>query len=71
MTNQNESGNPGSQVETPRTNRWTRLVGYIDRKLQERKTKKQNENSVDKAARRTATATIWMALLTFILAVAG
>jgi hypothetical protein len=47
---------------------WTRLVSYAKCKLQERKAKKQNESPTDRAARRTAAATVWMAIFTLILA---
>lgn len=40
-------------------------------KFQERRTKKENETPADRAARVTATATYWMALFTFVLAVVG
>ncbi len=68
MERESESDNPDAQVEAPRENRWVRFVGYIKRKVNERKAKKQNETPTDKAARRTAVATIWMAIFTFVLA---
>jgi|SRR5579872_140390 len=48
--------------------RWDRFVGYITSELDERKARKQQESSVDRAARRTATATVWMAIFTCVLA---
>lgn len=68
MENEDESSNPGAQIEAPRKNGWVRFVGYIKRKRDERAAKKQNETPTDKAARRTAVATIWMAIFTFVLA---
>jgi len=47
---------------------WIGLIDYVKRKMSQRKTKKQNETPSDKAARRTAIATIWMAIFTFVLA---
>ena len=69
MANENESGNPSPEVEAPRHNWWIRLIGYAKRKINERAAKKKNETPADKAARRTAVATIWMAIFTCILAV--
>jgi methyl-accepting chemotaxis protein len=44
-------------------------VSYIKRKLQERRAKKEKEGPADKAARVTATATLWIALFTLVLAI--
>ena len=44
------------------------FIGYVKRKLSDRKAKKQAESPADRAARRTAVATIWMAIFTFVLA---
>jgi hypothetical protein len=68
LEHKSESGNPDAVVEAHCENRWVRFVGYIKRKANERRTKKQNEIPTDKAARRTAVATIWMAIFTFVLA---
>jgi len=46
------------------------VIRYIKAKLQKRALQKKEETPADKAARRTATATVWMALFTFVLAVA-
>jgi hypothetical protein len=46
-------------------------VSYIKRKLQERRAKYKDEPATDKAARRTATATVWIAVFTVILAGVG
>jgi len=43
-------------------------IGYIKRKLHQRKAKKEKESPTDRAARRTALATIWMAVFTVVLA---
>lgn len=47
------------------------LVAYIKRKLRERNAKKDKESPTDRAVRVTATATIWMAMFTFVLAFVG
>jgi hypothetical protein len=47
-------------MESPRTNWWTR-----------RRIKRQTEGAADRAARRTATATVWLAVFTVILAFVG
>jgi hypothetical protein len=44
-------------------------ISYIKGKLHERAIKYKDETPTDKAARRTATATIWMAAFTVILSV--
>ena len=49
----------------------TRFVGYVKRTREERKTKKQQEPSADRAARRTMWATVWIATFTSILAIVG
>jgi hypothetical protein len=46
-------------------------VSYIKRKFQEYKAKHKNETAADKAARRTAHATWWIAAFTVVLAVAS
>lgn len=56
------------KVEQPRNSWWARLVGYVKRKRHERKTKKKQETPVDRAARRTANATVWIAAFTVVMA---
>jgi hypothetical protein len=49
-----------------------RFIGYIKRKVQERRAKKKQETPADKATRRTAWATVWIAFFTFVsIAVSG
>lgn len=43
-------------------------IGYVKRKFQERKAKYEQESTADRAARRTAAATWWIAAFTIILA---
>lgn len=64
-----EGQGPDSQIAKPGPGWWTRLVGNIKRKMDERKAKKKDEPSVDRAARITARATVWMAIFTLVLAV--
>lgn len=46
----------------------TRLIAYIQRKLNERAAKKEQETTQDRLARRTASATVWIAMFTVVLA---
>ncbi|MGB6483184.1 MAG: hypothetical protein WBE86_06825 [Candidatus Acidiferrales bacterium] len=48
---------------------WTRFISNIKRKMEERAAKKKQEAPADKAARRTANATVCMAIFTIVLAV--
>ena len=59
------------EVKAPRYRWGTRLVGYVKRKVHERRAKKQHEEPADRAARRTASATVWIAIFTVILALVG
>lgn len=54
------------QIEQFCRQRWTRLIGYIKRKVKDRRAKKQRESTAEKAARRTAWATVWIAFFTFV-----
>ena len=62
----------GDQSHAPvdkfRLDGWERFVGYVKHQVYERKVKKEQETPADKAARRSATATVWMAVFTVILA---
>ena len=68
MTDEDERPNPNPPIQASRNNGWFRFVGYVKRKRYERAAKKKNETPTDKAARRTATATVWMAIFTLVLA---
>jgi hypothetical protein len=48
-----------------------RFVRYIKRKFHEHRAKKEEENSADRAARKTATATAWIAAFTVAIAGVG
>ena len=51
---------------------WRQLNSYVTRKKKERRAKKLAENVADLAARRTALATVWIAIFTFVsIAVSG
>lgn len=56
-----------TKIENPRRKRWSRFIRYVKRKAHERRSKKQRESSADRAARRTANATVWMAIFTVVL----
>ena len=61
--------NPSAPVKTPGKGRgWTRFISNVKRKMHDRHAKKQEESPVDRAARRTANATIWLAVVTVVLA---
>jgi hypothetical protein len=47
---------------------WIRFISYLKHNAEERAAKKKMETPTDKAARRTAAATMWMAFFTCILA---
>jgi len=68
LTDAKEGSTSNAPVEAPRKNTWIRFIGYVKRKAEERAAKKKNEAPTDQAARRTAVATIWMAIFTCILA---
>ena len=44
---------------------------YIRNKVEERRAKREQETSADRASRRTANATVWMAIFTFVLMLVG
>jgi hypothetical protein len=56
------------EIEKPRRRWGSRLIGYVKRKYHQRRAKKKHESPADRAARRTASATIWMAVFTVVLA---
>ena len=64
--NTEESSKSDKQKQQPSDGWWTRLVDYVKRKRYERRTKKQAENSVDRAVRTTANATIAIAFFTLV-----
>lgn len=67
---QNEAGqSTNAPVNAPSRNWGGRLIGYIKRKRHERKAKKEKETSVERAARLTSQATIWIAVFTVAMAI--
>jgi hypothetical protein len=69
LADANGAPNPDSPIEQPRTPpvRSVWPIGYIKREAQKRAAKKKEESPADKAMRITATATMWMAIFTFLL----
>lgn len=45
---------------------WPGLVRYVERKIHERRTKRQQEDTIQRASRITATATAWIAFFTLV-----
>jgi hypothetical protein len=70
LENENKD-QPAAKPVPPPPSLWVRFVGKIESKLQERKAKKAAETPVDRAARITATATVWMAAFTAVLVAVG
>jgi hypothetical protein len=62
---------PNAPVKELVPSRWARFVSNVKRKFHERKAKKEIETPTDRAARRTASATVWIAIFTVILALVG
>jgi len=65
-----ESGEKAKPPVAP-SKKPNRFIAYVKRELQDRKAKKNKETPADRAVRVTATATIWMAIFTFVLAFVG
>ncbi|HEY5213809.1 MAG TPA: hypothetical protein VIJ38_12400 [Acidobacteriaceae bacterium] len=68
MEDNSETENPKATAQEPHLNWWERFVNYVKSRSSERRTKRQQEGTAEWAARRTADATIWMAIFTVILA---
>jgi hypothetical protein len=66
VENTDKSASADAPIAQPRDMWWVRFVGYIKRKIDERTAKKQKEPPVDRAARVTANATLWIAIFTFV-----
>jgi hypothetical protein len=69
MPNANSGNQASPLVRQPNTSWGTRFIGYVKGKLKEKEAKRKNENPTDRAARRTADATYWIAAFTIILAI--
>ena len=66
MKDEEEGDGSSSHANQPRRLRWLWLVGYPKRKFDECRAEKKEESSQDRAARRTANATVWIAIFTFV-----
>lgn len=66
MNDTDDGATSDRQIKQFCRERWTRFIGYAKRKMNERRTKKQQETSADKASRITATATAWIAFFTLV-----
>jgi hypothetical protein len=71
MPNAERGQKANEPTAQPRQGWWVRLIHRIKHLLQERKSRREKESSADKAVRVTATATVWMAFFTFVLAFVG
>jgi hypothetical protein len=63
-----DSTQPDPPIQHPHRHRWSWLIRYIKRELHKRRAKKQQESPTDRAARKTSSATIWIAVFTVVLA---
>jgi hypothetical protein len=68
-TDTRQYANP--EANQPGNDRRFGFIVHIKRKLHEHKTKKENEDPVDRAARLTAKATVWIACFTVVMALVG
>lgn len=71
MENSAEGQNSNPEGAQPQNNRGIGFIDNIKRKLHQRKAKKEHENPVDRAARITAKATVWIATFTVVMALVG
>jgi hypothetical protein len=67
VSDPNKGHKADAHVKKPRRHWGREILGYVNRKRYERAAKRENETPADKAARTTATATVWMALFTCLL----
>ncbi len=71
MEHKDEGPGTGSQI-AQFSRAWRAwLIGYIKSKFQQRKAKRENETPTDRAARVTASATVWIAFFTVVSASVG
>jgi hypothetical protein len=67
-----EEGEEADPIGAQAKQNWiARCVQQVKAELQERSAKKKQESSQDRSSRRTATATVWIALLTFAVLFVG
>jgi len=68
LQNAGEGSDHGQQENEPRADWRLWLIRYLQAKISESKTQKEQETASDGFARRTANATVCLAILTFVLA---
>jgi len=68
VENTEKPANSNLPVTQPRDAWWVRFIRYAKRKMDERAAKKKQESAQDRLARRTANATVWIAIFTVVLA---
>ena len=66
MENTEKPAGTDTHVTEPRDKWWAPLIRYAKRKRDERAVKRQNETPADRAARVTASATLWIAVFTLV-----
>jgi len=66
VENTEQPAHTETPVTQPRETWWLRFSRYTKRKLDERAAKRQKDTPADKAARVTASATVWIAFFTFV-----
>jgi hypothetical protein len=71
LTDQQAGHAPDTSIKQPQPNWIVRRVQKIKRYLHERRAAKKQENSQDRSSRRTATATVWIAILTVAVLIVG
>jgi hypothetical protein len=69
LPNTEDAENQKRDIEQPRTPPMRRCIAYMVGKMHENAANKERETPADKAAARTAYATIWIAIFTIVLAV--
>jgi hypothetical protein len=71
LDNETCGDGPNDEIDPLRDKRRLRFIGYVKRKLENRRAKKEKESATDRAARKTASASVWMAVFTLVLATAS
>ncbi|HUZ33537.1 MAG TPA: hypothetical protein VMV19_15755 [Xanthobacteraceae bacterium] len=71
MSDQRSSAHASPPSKPPIVWLWSWCVAKIKRTFHERRTKKENESSQDRSSRRTATATVWIAIFAVVAAIVG
>jgi hypothetical protein len=66
LDNEERAANAHDPPNPPKPSRLTRAVENIKRCREHRRSERQKENPQDRAARKTAAATVWIAVFTFV-----